>query len=188
MCDFSGKLVAWMDRELPDEEAAEVERHVRDCSECRGCVDAYEQVSREFAAYCDAAGTSTKTRRLLPNWVPVLSGAAAAVVLLVVFVLQTAVFGPAPVKPVSVAARVADASQAAIRETAARPVEKVHRRHLIGPTKIPRTTWISAEPAIQISIPAEAMFPPGAVPEGTTFIADVRMGADGSVQGLQLRQ
>ena len=29
MCDYSGKLVAWMDGELPKGEAADVERHLR---------------------------------------------------------------------------------------------------------------------------------------------------------------
>ena len=29
MCEFSGKLIAWLDRELPASEAADVERHVR---------------------------------------------------------------------------------------------------------------------------------------------------------------
>ena len=35
MCDFSGNLVAWMDGELAGDEAAEVERHVEACAECR---------------------------------------------------------------------------------------------------------------------------------------------------------
>ena len=63
MCDFSGRLVAWMDRELPDEEAADAERHVRDCSECRRRVDAYKQVSRAFVAHCDAVMEGTTRRR-----------------------------------------------------------------------------------------------------------------------------
>jgi hypothetical protein len=45
----------------------------------------------------------------------------------------------------------------------------------------------SSEAAIQIAIPAEAMFPPGAMPEGVTFVADVSIGADGSVEQLRLR-
>jgi hypothetical protein len=42
--------------------------------------------------------------------------------------------------------------------------------------------------AIQIAIPAEAMFPPGAMPAGVNFIADLRIAADGSVQQVRLRQ
>ena len=72
MCDFSGKLIAWLDRELPDNEAADVERHLRACSECRSRVDAYEQVSSAFDAYCEAAIRANLHPRV-PRWVPVLS-------------------------------------------------------------------------------------------------------------------
>ena len=183
MCDFSGRLVAWMDRELPDNEAADVELHVRDCSECRRRIDAYEEVSRAFVAYCDAA-IGEKTRRRLPRWVPVLlSSAAAAAVLLLVF-------QPATVKQIPVQSRVADAAPAVVveTETAPRLAKKVHRRPVIAPTKTPSANWALAEPSIQIAIPVEAMFPPGAVPEGITFIADLSVAADGSVQGLRLQQ
>ena len=44
-----------------------------------------------------------------------------------------------------------------------------------------------ADPAIQIAIPADAMFPPGAVPEGVTYIANLSLTSDGSVQGLRLQ-
>ena len=88
MCDFSGKLIAWLDRELPAEEAAEVERHVEACSECRSDVDAYKRVSSEFDAYCDEAIASS-ARRGMPRWVPVVS-AAGAVAALVAAVLDLA--------------------------------------------------------------------------------------------------
>jgi hypothetical protein len=178
MCDFSGRLVAWMDRELPENEAAHVERHVRDCSECRRRVDAYEELSRAFVAHCDAA-MGEKTRRRLLHWVPVLSSAAAAAVLLLVF-------QPASVKQVPVRPREADVSPPIVL-TAPRPVKRVHRQHVIAPVKTPNANWALPEPAIQIAIPVEAMFPPGAVPEGITFIADLSMAADGSVQGLRLQ-
>jgi hypothetical protein len=189
MCDFSGRLVAWMDRELPEKEAADVERHVRDCSDCRGRVGAYEQVSRAFVAYCDAAIGATTSRRL-PRWVPALLASVAAAAMLLL-VLQPTTVKEMPVRP-----QVADAAPAVVvgagteteTETAPRPVKKVHRRRVIAPVKTPNASWASAEPAIQIAIPVEAMFPPGAVPEGITFIADVSMAADGSVQGLRLQQ
>jgi hypothetical protein len=176
-----------MDRELPENEAADVQRHVRDCSDCRGRIDAYEQVSRGFVAYCDAA-IGEEPRRGLPRWVPALlaSAAAAAVLLLV---LQ-----PSTVKEMPVRSRMADATPAVVvgteteTETAPRPVKKVHRRRVIAPVKTPNASWASAEPAIQIAIPVEAMFPPGAVPEGITFIADLSVAADGSVQGVRLQQ
>jgi hypothetical protein len=180
MCNFSGKLVAWMDRELSDNEAVDVERHVRDCSECRGRVGAYREVSRLFVTYCDAAAKGATTRRKLPRWVPVLSSAVAVAVLLLIF-------RPASIKQIPVPARVADASPSMVPETAPRPVKKAHRRQ-VTPVKTPQATWAFAEPFIQIAIPAEAMFAPGAVPEGLTYIADLSMASDGSIQRLRLQQ
>ena len=179
MCDFSGKLVAWMDRELPDNEAADAERHVRDCSECRRRVDAYKQVSRAFVAHCDAVMEGTTRRR--PRWVPVLASATAAAAVLFL------VFQPASVKQIPALPPVGDASPAIILKTAAQPVKTLHRRRGIVLAKTPNANWAPPETAIQIAIPVEAMFPPGAVPEGITFIADVSMAADGSVQGLRLQ-
>jgi hypothetical protein len=170
-----------MDRELPDNEAADVERHVRDCSECRSRVDAYEQVSRAFVTYCDAAMERKTPRRRLKYWVPLLSSAAAAAMLLLV--LQPMTIKQIPVRP-----RVAEAALAVVLETAPRPVKKVHRRRVTAPMKPQNANWALAEPSIQIAIPVEAMFPPGAVPEGITFIADLSVAADGSVQGLRLQQ
>ena len=74
MCDFSGRLIAWLDHELPDGEAADVSRHVQACAECGIRVEAYQQVSSSFDAYCDAA-LASRVRRKLPLWVPALSGA-----------------------------------------------------------------------------------------------------------------
>jgi hypothetical protein len=177
MCDFSGRLVAWMDRELPDNEAGDAERHVRNCSECRRRVDAYKQVSRAFVAHCD--GVMEGTTRRWPRWVPVLASATAAAAVLFL------VFQPASVKQIPVRPPVA--SPAIILETAPKPVKTVHRRRGIAPAKTPNANWALPETAIQIAIPVEAMFPPGAVPEGITLIADVSMAADGSVQGLRLQ-
>ena len=80
MCDFSGRLIAWMDCELEANEAAVLGRHVRGCAECRERVAAYEDVSRGFAAYCNVmleTAMVTKIHRKLPRWVPVVAGAAA---------------------------------------------------------------------------------------------------------------
>ena len=180
MCDFSGRLVAWMDRELPDDEAADVERHVRICTECRRRVDAYEEVSRTLVAYCDAAMAKQTPRRLL-RWVPVLASAAAAAVLLLLF-------QPVSLPKIPVPSRVVDDSPAIVLETAPRQVKKVHRQPVITPLKTSNANWAATEPTVRIAIPVEAMFPPGAVPEGITFIADLSIASDGSVQGLRLQQ
>jgi len=43
------------------------------------------------------------------------------------------------------------------------------------------------ESVIQIAIPADEMFPPGAVPEGMQFAADLTIAADGSAKRLRLQ-
>jgi anti-sigma factor RsiW len=185
MCDVSGKLVAWIDGELAANESADVERHVRDCSECRSRVEAYGEVSRLVVSYCDAA-TATRSRRKLPRWVPALVGAAAVAALLLF------IFRPTAVKPVPIVGRAADRAPELILKAPAAPVKvkakAAHRRHEHQTGRDANTDWAFADPDIQIVIPAEAMFAPGAVPEGTVFRADLRMASDGSVQGLRLLQ
>jgi hypothetical protein len=178
MCDYSGKLVAWIDRELPEHEAADVEQHILACAECQRHIGAYEQVSAGFVAYCDAS-IDQKPRSRAPHWVPVLSGVAAAAVLALVFMRVSN-------KQVPIRSRAAEAAPAIVLETAPRPVKTVHRRP-VAHTKMASASWTPTEPAIQIIIPAEAMFPPGAVPEGINFIAELDIASDGSAQGLRLQ-
>jgi len=44
-----------------------------------------------------------------------------------------------------------------------------------------------ADPTIEIVIPADALFPPGTLPEGAGFVADLRLAADGSPASVALR-
>ena len=53
MCDYSGKLVAWLDREMQADEASEMERHVAACAECRNCAEELDGVSGAFEDYCE---------------------------------------------------------------------------------------------------------------------------------------
>ena len=188
MCDFSGRLVAWMDGELAENESVAVEQHVQTCEECQGRVATYEDVSRRFAAYCDAVlakstemtAATTESGSRVPRWVPALGAAAAAAVLLVAL-------SPRSAKPIPVAPRVAETHPAITVETPGTPLKQVQRRHAAAHTKTPSSNWAMAEPAIQIAIPADAMFPPGAVPEGVTFVANLSLTTDGSVQGIRLQ-
>ena len=336
MCDFSeecsgnysdtnsgkvsGKLMAWLDRELPDAEAAAVERHVRACTECASRAEAYRQTSLAFAAYCDACCEATLAAPVLQVSAPLAraaaraeggrgelaepatsrsvargraagrgfprpavrwaaAGAAAAVAVLLLVALSRArrddFPGRAEASAANAAGAAAPARAAAIRArengpTAAAAAQGIDVHGMaapdtaapsfgarnfaaansgaanLGTTKLkgrrlgtsslhahsvathPTTarrgrtgaallaaanthpaavagtqaaiapapfagnsanvaSWTPAEPAIQIAIPAAAMFPPGAVPEGLTFIADVTIAADGSAQRLRLR-
>jgi Putative zinc-finger len=185
MCDVSGKLIAWMDGELAEHEAADVDRHVRDCSDCRGRVNAFGEVSRLVEIYCDAAAEVGR-RRKLPRWVPALAGAVAVAATLL-FILHPITTNPAPV-----IARAANPAPVLVPEVVSAPTQvkakAVHRRPKGVTRRNSNTDWAFANPAFQIVIPADAMFAPGAVPEGTIFRADLSMASDGSVQGLRLLQ
>jgi hypothetical protein len=184
MCDFSGRLIAWMDCELEANEAAVLGRHVRACAECRERVAAYEDMTRGFAAYCDVVletATVAKIHGKLPRWVPVVAGAAAVAVVVLVMASP-----PRSVKPIPAVPRVAEARPPIALEIATNMPNSVQRRHAAAHRKTQASNWAVAEPAIQITIPGDAMFPPGAVPEGVNFVANLSL-ADGSVQGLRLQ-
>jgi hypothetical protein len=183
MCDFSGKLIAWLDHELPVDEAAGLERHVEACEECRSSLDSYKQVTGAVEAYCDAA-LAVPARRGMPAWSVVLGGAVvvAAAVAFLLAVPRASIRQPAIRPP---AAAIAPAAK--VFEQSPVPVKRIIRRHAAAPQKMQDVNWVQAEPAIHIAIPAAAMFPPGAVPEGINLFADVTIAADGSAQRLRLR-
>jgi len=197
MCDFSGKLIAWLDHELPAEEAAEVERHLGLCSECRTNVDAYKRVSGEFDAYCDAA-TAASAHRGVPRWAPVAIATAAAVALVALFLAMPRKRVRPPAFPPGQVA-VADLPHGDVTTVPASSavIHGVHRRHSGTTTKVQSVNANIVndqnaysqpdEPMIQIAIPADEMFPPGAVPEGMQFVADVTIAPDGSAERMRLR-
>ena len=194
MCDFKGRLIAWMDGELAENEAAGIEEHVRACAECCDRVAAYEEASRGFAAYCDATlqrARSIPAGRKLPRWVPVVSGAAAALAAAILLASLLPRFAkPVPAVPQAAATHSPVASPPVVVVPATRPVQTVapsQRRQVAIRKKAANGNWAMADPAVQIAIPAEAMFPPGAVPEGVTYIANVSL-MDGSVQGIRLQR
>lgn len=182
MCDFKGRLVVWMDGELPENEAAVIEQHVRTCADCRDRIATYAEVSHRFSSYYYGVVTQTamRTPRQLRRWVPVAAAAAAASVLVLALL-------PRSVEQAPAAPQVAQAPPPIAVETVAQTVKQVQRRHVPAHIRAPRANWAMAQPAIQIAIPAEAMFPPGAVPEGVNYIANLSLAADGSVQGLRLQ-
>jgi anti-sigma factor RsiW len=203
MCEYSKCLIAWMDGELAKSEAAEVEQHVRACPACGKCVSACEEICREFAAYY-AAFTQTRPvarRQKVSGWVPMAASVAAVAAMLVIAfmtrsakqvpTIQQAAAIPSTVKTSPIPKTTAPASllaaedhYAPYRQQKAIRVGQPHRTTKLESTK---AEWAIIEPAIEIAIPAEAMFPPGAVPEGVTYIANVSLGPDGLVRGLRLQ-
>src|SRR5579872_5022073 len=89
MCEFSGRLVAWMDGELAAAESAAVKRHLEGCAECRNCTEAYQRVSDDVRAYCDAQFTSAAAPRVGLPWIVAGSAAGAAATLLALSMVWT---------------------------------------------------------------------------------------------------
>src|SRR5215472_17498247 len=109
MCEYSERLIAWMDGELAESEAAELEQHVQACAVCRECVTFYEAASRDFASYYTAstqpAVTPSQMRRV-PRWVPVTAAVVAvAAMLAIVFVPRAAKEAPAVQQAVAAPAK-----------------------------------------------------------------------------------
>jgi anti-sigma factor RsiW len=183
MCEYSDRLVAWLDRELSVDEGAKVERHLGVCSECRGCVGAYKEISVALDAYCEAASTA-RTRRVVPLRRLAVVGAAAAALALFLVRPHTRVEKPGAIPPPAISSAIAREAEP-VAEAAPSPIKQVHRRHSVtaGARSAP-ADWSPAEPAVQIAIPAEALLPPGAAPEGFNFTADLSIAPDGSAQQL----
>jgi hypothetical protein len=92
MCDFSGKLIAWMDGELTDAEVLVIQEHLDSCADCQCRLASYRWASGSFAAYCEAATTSIITaqaRLRVPRWAFAAAAVAVAVAPLLFVPRQT---------------------------------------------------------------------------------------------------
>jgi anti-sigma factor RsiW len=181
-CDCSEKLVAWLDGELSTGEAAHVKQHLGACRACRIKVEAYKNVSVAVQAYWDAAGT----HRAAPLRVLPYIGAAAAAAALAFFLLHPHVLAPAVQLPPATSSVVAVPDAKPASPAPSVRIKPVRVRHAAEPPQSFQTNSPSAESAIQIAIPADALFPPGAFPQGVAFVADLSIAPDGSPQRLHL--
>jgi hypothetical protein len=187
MCRYSTKLIAWLDRELEPQQMAELEQHLRDCGECRLSIAKYERVSEIFDDYCDAVMNAVPDRDR-HRWIPILSAAAAilALVATTAVLLRTRV-QPLPPSPTAV---LQPAQVPLVPEPPAPPANAKRPRRATPKqvrTQAGNGLPLPPQPAVEVAIPADSMFPPGAVPEGVNFIADVNFAPDGSARQMRLR-
>jgi Putative zinc-finger len=187
MCKYSTKLIAWLDRELEPEQMAELEQHLRECAECRFNIAKYEKASHVFDDYCFAVITAEPDREQR-HWIPILSAAAAILVL----VATTGVLLRTRVQPLpSPLIAVAQPAPSPLVLEPATPPANAMRPHRAKPKPVrsQAANWfpLSPQAAVQVAIPADSMYPPGAVPEGLNFIADVNFAPDGSTRQMRLR-
>jgi len=183
MCDAQTKLIAWLDRELPPEEALDIERHLEGCRECLTRLRAYRQVSESFEVYCDAV-LEAKTHKTFPYWVPALAAAVIAAAVLWLTFPRARVLPPSTAAPIT--AHAAPVPAPPMPE----PIREVttHKRPRVRPLQPNLHRWQPTETAVEIAIPVEAVLPPGAMPEGVNFIAELSIAPDGSVKQVRLRQ
>jgi hypothetical protein len=172
MCEYSGRLVAWLDnelpdQELPDQEATNVEWHVRHCAECRKAVRAYQEVSGAFLVCYEAAIVARPRSRMTLR----IAGSVAAAVAILALVLlaqqprleRLSVRLPSP----------AHAPAMAFEKSAPPAPAVAVRQQPAAPAPI-HSQWMAEEPVVEVALPADGLFPPGAVPQGFSFIAEVR--------------
>jgi anti-sigma factor RsiW len=191
MCDVNLRLVSWIDGELPEDEGATIERHVQSCAECRQRVAAYKAASRDFAGFYSVTtqpAPETKSPRKMPRWIPVAIAAAAAVVVTLVLLPRAQKQAAAPLQAAIISTPVTQEPTAEPVEQAQPTVAAAKRRPVPRRSHLLHEDWAIGQPAIQIAIPADSVFPPGAVPEGVAYIANVSFAADGSVQGFRLHE
>jgi hypothetical protein len=187
MCKYSTKLIAWLDRELEQKQMAAMEQHLRECGECRVDIAKYKGASQLFDDYCNAVMTAEPDRDRL-SWIAPLSAAASILVL----VATTAVVLRTRVQPLSPSPTgiVQPAQSPLVPEPATPPTNAMRpRRARAKPVRSQAGNWLPLppQPAVEVAIPADSMFPPGAVPEGVNFIADVNFAPDGSARQMRLR-
>ena len=186
-CDCSEQLVAWFDGELLNDQAVYLEQHLKACVECRTEVETYKKIGVAVQSYCEAAIISG-THRAEPLRVLPYVGAAAAAAGLAFFLLQPHPRVPVPaVQPAPALPSVLVVPDAKLafpaRSSHTKPVRV---RGSSGPARGLQTNSAPAESAIEIAIPAEALFPPGAAPQGIAFVADLSIAPDGLPLDLHL--
>jgi len=198
MCEFSEKLMAWLDQELPAEESTVIDGHVRACAECRREVLACRELSETMDAYCDAAilASARSPERATPRMVRrafVGTAAVAAAVLLVfltvsqrVWRMDSASSGVLPFAQKPPLAPAELEKSAPVETYGAQMPRKIRKPLRPLDAKRGENPWPEETP-VYIAIPADALFPPGALPDGVGFVADVSLRSDGSAQRLRLQ-
>ena len=183
MCEFEKRLIPWIDHETDAVEALEVERHLRVCTACSARAREYREVSRSFARYCGAIASQKSSRRL--HWVPFSATAVVAATAAMAMLMLFPRVDPLRLRHPAVAVAPAMALRTTPVNPAA-PAKLIRRQLRVKHAEIPQAAW-SLEPSIEIAIPIEAVFAPGAVPPGFSFAAELSIANDGSSRGMWLR-
>ena len=188
MAEDHPNLVAWLDGELPPVEAAGVALHLESCDDCRRQCHAFRDTSAALRLYTDAMLTTAHARSRLPRWVPALAAlaAAAVVAIFLAFPRTQVVAPPAISSPVGAVTPSQVSSAVPLALAAPKPVAHHHTVSAVPRRSI--AAWPPADTAVEIAIPADAVFAPGALPEGMRLFGEMHIGPDGSLREIRLRQ
>ena len=182
MCEYENSLIAWIDGEMEPDAALDVEHHLRICESCSIKASQYREVSQAFATYC--AAVPIRKNSFPWRWTAVAAGFAAAAAAILWMLPGSVEPLPLPSPKASHAPAMAFQTQPA---SVPAPVKRVHHQTIAKRTEIPPAAWTGLEPSIEIAIPADAIFAPGALPPGVTFTADLSIGGDGSPRILRVQ-
>lgn len=188
MSETHPNLVAWLDGELPPSDAAVVACHVESCESCRRQCAALRDASTAVELYAEAVFAAANAKPKFSRWVPAFA-ALAAVAALAIFLAPPRQQTPVPA-PATAPIVAAIPSRAPSPEPSAPAASKpVHRRRPvpIAPRR-PAPRWLSADTAVEIAIPADAVFAPGALPEGMRLFGEMHLSPDGSLREIRLQQ
>jgi len=180
MCEFEARLIAWIDGELEPEASGEMERHLEVCGNCSAQAAEYRDVSQAFAAFSALPG---RKQRHPGRKLAIVAGAVAAAAAVVATWLPRLPQIPPLAVPLHIAAPPAFAF--ALPAAAPALVKRLHRAAATSAKS--RVFQMSLEPTIEIAIPADAMFAPGAFPPGFAFPADLSIANDGFPEALRVR-
>jgi anti-sigma factor RsiW len=188
MCEHQPNLIAWLDGELSPREAAEAARHLESCETCRARIASFREASENFRLYCDAVFAANSQPKFSRR-VPALAGAAlvAAAALFLIFPRKHAMTPPPAPAPIVAAINASVPARQPARAPALTPPKRLHPRAAKSAPARSIATWHPAETAVEIAIPADAIFAPGAVPVGMKFFAEMSIAPDGSIRQIRLR-
>jgi len=183
MCDYELNLIAWIDGELEAKAARQLEQHLQMCASCSRKAEEYREISRVFAVYSAAVPVQKSKSRW--RWASVGAGAMTAAAAMILWML------PGPVEPLTLQLSKPAPPPAIAFEISPpvllAPARIVHRKTFVKSNPIPQPVWNGVEPFVEIAIPADAIFAPGALPAGFTFAAALGIGGDGSPSVLRVQ-
>ncbi len=183
MCEFEKSLITWIDGELDAGMTHQLEHHLEKCEKCSRNVARYREASRAFAAYY----RETPVPKSRSGWLWSAAGAAALTAAAAAILLMLR--APVEQMPFPALKTVEAPSIAFARMPASppAPLKTLPQRASLAHRATSQPAFTGSEPFVEIAIPGDALFAPGALPPGFTFAAGLSISGDGSPRVLRVQ-